>query len=134
MNGNFAGSIGSALNNGTLTVGGASTGVTALYLFNNEGALTINSAIVDNAAGGRTRLVLTPFNNATTTLVGANSFTGGTQFNGGASHTGTLALNVAGANGSSIVAIPLAATASESLIINRATVRLDAASQIHEPE
>ena len=128
VSGNFTGkSIGSALGNGFLTAGGTGTGSQPLYLFVNQGTtVNVNSSIIDNGSGGLTRLVYTPFNGVATTLIGANTYTGGTVVNGGQSFTGRLDLQVAGANGAGTVAIP-----NGDLVINQAEVRLQANSQIH---
>jgi autotransporter-associated beta strand protein len=128
VSGNFTGkTIGSAVGNGSVTAGGTqSSGIAPLYFTVNQGTVNFNSSIVDNGNGAATRFVYTPFNAAVTTFFGANSYTGGTQLNGNISHTGTIALNVAGADGGATVAIP-----AGDLILNGATVRLDGSNQIH---
>jgi len=127
FSGNFTGkTVGSAVGNGILTSGGAATGVNPLYLTVNQGAIGINSSIQNSGVvGASTRFVYMPFNGAVTTFNSANTYSGGTVLNGGIAHTGTLALNVAGANGSTTVAIP-----DGDLIVNAATVRLDQNNQI----
>jgi autotransporter-associated beta strand protein len=128
VSGNFTGKgIGSAVGNGRVTTGGIqSSGIAPLYFTVNQGTVNFNSSIVDNGFGASTRFVYTPFNAAVTNFLGANTYTGGTQLNGNASHTGTLALNVAGADGAGTVAIP-----EGDLEINQAVVRLDSSNQIH---
>jgi autotransporter-associated beta strand protein len=128
VSGNFTGkTIGSAVGNGFLTSGGTqSSGIAPLFLTQNQGTAIVNSSIVNNGNGAATRFVYTPFNGAVITFNAANTYTGGTQLNGNVSHTGTLALNLTGANGTTSVAIP-----AGDLEINNATVRLDQASQIH---
>jgi autotransporter-associated beta strand protein len=128
VSGNFTGkTIGSAVGNGFLTSGGTqNSGTAPLYFSVNQGTVLINSSIVNNGNGAATRFVYMPFNGTVVTFNAANTYTGGTQLNGNISHTGTLALNVTGANGSTTVAVP-----AGDLEINNATVRLDQASQIH---
>ncbi|MFN5805594.1 MAG: autotransporter-associated beta strand repeat-containing protein, partial [Opitutia bacterium] len=119
---------GKSVGAGKITSGGnQSSGTAPLYLMVNQGtAITFNASITDNGAGAATRLVYSGANAVSTVLSAANTYTGGTVVNGGVTYTATLGLNVSGANAGSTVAIP-----AGDLIINGATVRLDAASQIH---
>ncbi|MEA3207689.1 MAG: hypothetical protein QOE70_746 [Chthoniobacter sp.] len=97
--GNFAATLGSVLDNGRLTAGGATfTGATVpLYLQQNSGTLTINSRIVDNPNGDAVRLVHTSYNGGNLILAnGSNSYSGGTVVNGGAGFTGTLTIGATG--------------------------------------
>jgi hypothetical protein len=127
MSGNVTGkSIGSSVGNGSLTAGGTAFGLQPLYLTVNQGTtVNINSAIVDNGFGGQTRLIYTPINGVVTSLNAPSGYTGGTVLNGGLSYTGTLDLNVVGADGVNTVAIP-----AGDLLINGATLRLLGNSQI----
>jgi autotransporter-associated beta strand protein len=100
--GNFTSLIGSAVGNGKLTAGGSVSvpgGVAELILHSNLAALamTVNSAIVDNAASGdAVRFVNTLYSGATTTLLGNNTYSGGTVVNAGNSFTGTLNIGATG--------------------------------------
>ncbi len=87
--GNFANSFGATVDSGRLTAGGgAVSGTSDLYLFNNANTLTINSRIIDTATAiaagtGKARLVISA-TGATVSLANpANSHTGGTVVNGG---------------------------------------------------
>jgi len=77
--------IGSVVDEGRLTAGGASpVGTVPLHLFNgvNGTSFTINSRIVDNGASP-IRLIVNNYNGGTTAVTnGANSYTGGTVVNG----------------------------------------------------
>jgi len=90
--------IGSAVDNGQITAGGAgATGTQYLYVHNNNANnLTINSRIVDNGTAP-VRAVFTQYNGGTTILAdGLNSYTGGTVVNGWLSSTGTLSIAATG--------------------------------------
>jgi hypothetical protein len=133
VSGNFTGkTIGSAVGNGILTSGGTrNSGIAPLYFTANQGTVIVNSVIADNGNGAATRFVFTPFNGMTITFNAANTYTGGTQLNGNVSHTGTIALNLAGANGSTSVAWSSriridAATAPTAVPIATTPTRADA--------
>jgi len=137
-NSNQQTTFGSVVDDGRITVGGtASSGVSDFYFFtfpNGTNDTIINSRLVDNPNGARMRFVLTSYSPTSETIItnGLNSYTGGTTVNGGASFQSVLDLNVSGADGgATLAAIPLANVAADSLVINNSTVRLLAASQIH---
>jgi autotransporter-associated beta strand protein len=115
--GNFTGAIGSAVDNGRLTVGGAApAGNQDLYVYNNQSTLTINSRIVDNATSP-VRLVAWGYaNNAAgvTLTNGNNSYTGGTIASGG------IVLTLSGAAGGVIPAAT--APGAVGLTLNGASV------------
>lgn len=134
--GNFAETIGSVVDNGQITAGGpgAAAGTYPLYFTTfSTSNTTVNSRLVDNSPTALTRAVFTSYAAGTTVITnGLNSYSGGTTLNGGANFQTILELNVAGANGTTgNSAIPVAATAADSLVVNNSTVRLLANSQIH---
>ncbi len=100
--GTFTSVIGSAVGNGKLTAGGSVSvpgGVAELIINNNVTnlAMTVNSAIVDNAASGdAVRLVYTPYNGASLVLAGTNTYSGGTVVNANNVFTGTLNIGATG--------------------------------------
>ena len=83
---------GQITNNGNLTAGGSqSSGIADLYLYNNQNALTVNSAVINNPAGAAVRFVIA---GAGTTTLGFNNpnaptganyslYSGGLVVNGG---------------------------------------------------
>lgn len=115
-------SIGSVVDEGQLTAGGATpTGVVPLYLFNavNGTSFTINSRIVDNGASP-VRLIVNNYNGGTTAITNPNNtYTGGTVVNGWVNGNGG-GLSVTGAG-----FIP-----AGGLTINNSTVTTSAAGQI----
>jgi autotransporter-associated beta strand protein len=122
-NGNFAGTVGTAVNNGILTAGGSTatgSGVAPLYIQQNSSTtFNVNSVIADNAAtGDKVRLVYTAYNAANLVLAGTNTYSGGTVVNGGAAFTGTLSIAATGT-------LP-----AGGLTINSATVSQTAAGTI----
>jgi autotransporter-associated beta strand protein len=127
VSGNFASQIGSGLGNGILTTGGgASSGTTDFYLFKNGGnTLTVNSSIQDSGIGtAKTRLVVTLYNASVVSLVGSNTYSGGTVVNGSHVFSGTLSLGTVGADGSTVYSIP------GDLTVNGASVTLVSQGQI----
>jgi len=94
--GNTANVLGSFGAEGQLTAGGAApSGPQDLFIYNNQNFFTINSKIIDNPAGGGTavRLVAGSANGGTISLTNANTYTGGTVFNGQQTgNAGTLEL------------------------------------------
>ncbi len=80
---NFPTSIGSTSIRGQLSAG---TGQSELYLHVGAGALTVNSAIIDNGVSGGLNLVLDGMSQSTgtptVTLAGANTYLGTTYVNG----------------------------------------------------
>ncbi|MEZ0273883.1 MAG: beta strand repeat-containing protein, partial [Roseimicrobium sp.] len=103
-NGAFAVSIGSAVDNGSITSGGVGAVGTQTLHFHNTGnaTTTINSRFIDNGAAAL-RVVFDMYNTSTVLLAnGNNSYTGGTVVNGwtgntGNSNSGTVTAGVAGA-------------------------------------
>jgi autotransporter-associated beta strand protein len=116
-------SIGSVVDEGRLTAGGATpTGTVPLYLYNgvNGSSFTINSRIVDNGASP-IRLAVNNFNGGTTVITnGNNSYTGGTVVNGWVNGAGG-GLSITGTG-----TIP-----AGGLTINNSTVTTSAAGQIN---
>ena len=93
---NATATLGSTVGNGLITGGGTSGGSVPLYLYGNTGTFTVNSAIVNNAAGGQVELVATVFNGNNLVLANTNNYTGGTVVNGWASSVGTLTIGASG--------------------------------------
>ncbi|MCX8512671.1 MAG: hypothetical protein ORN83_13025, partial [Chthoniobacteraceae bacterium] len=115
-------SIGSVAGEGRLAAGGTLTsGTASLYLTVSPGTLNLNSAVVDNGLGAKTRLVYNPYSSPTTWFNAANAHSGGTVFNGGnPGFAGTVYLN-AGTG----FAIP-----AGDLIVNELALKLNASNQI----
>ena len=89
-------SVGSGVGNGTVTAGTAG-GTVPLYLYSANTALTMNSAIVNNPAGGHVELVATIFNSGSVVLAGTNTYRGGTVVNGYETNTNnTLTIGASG--------------------------------------
>ncbi len=116
-------SIGSAVDEGRLTSGGAApVGTQPLYLYNavNGNSFTINSRIVDNGVAP-VRLIVNNFNGGTTVLTNPNnSYTGGTVVNGWINNSGG-GLTMTGTG-----MIP-----AGGLTIDNSNVTATAAGQIH---
>ncbi len=71
-------------NNGNLTAGGTqSSGIADLYLYNNQNALTVDSAIINNPNGAVVRLVITGGSSTATTTLGFTTPAVGSVYSGG---------------------------------------------------
>ena len=119
-------SIGSVVDEGRLTAGGASpTGTVPLHLFDgvSGNSFTINSRIVDNGASP-IRVVVNNYNGGTVVLTnGANSYTGGTVVNGW-TNNGSGGLRLGGAAGDLVIP-------AGGLTINNSTVTMANNGQIN---
>jgi autotransporter-associated beta strand protein len=114
----------SVIQNGTLTAGTAGVGGELFFVTNNATAansLTVAANITDNS-GGSVSVVKSGTGSAGFVLSGSNTYSGGTYINSGIASLGT-----AGANGTSIVAVP-----GNLTVNNGATVSLTAAGEISQ--
>lgn len=74
IGGNFTGKT---IGAGRITTGGTqSSGVAPLFLLVNQGSVSFGASIVDNGLGATTRLVYSGLNDAPTSLIAANAYTG----------------------------------------------------------
>ncbi|MCX6839396.1 MAG: autotransporter-associated beta strand repeat-containing protein [Verrucomicrobia bacterium] len=108
--GNTGNTIGATADSGRLTAGGTASGISELFIMNNQNTLTVNSRIIDNGTG-QTRLVIAGA--GTTVLAAPNTYTGDTVINS--------ATNLGG--GAAVVVIPNpVAVGGNTLTINNAAV------------
>ncbi|QIF03831.1 autotransporter-associated beta strand repeat-containing protein [Roseimicrobium sp. ORNL1] len=116
-NGAFATSIGSAVDNGSITSGGVGAVGTQTLHFHNTGnaTTTVNSRFINNGAAAL-RVVFDMYNTSTVVLAnGNNSYTGGTVVNGWTGNTGN-------SNSGTVTAGAVGAISGTELIINNALV------------
>lgn len=89
--GSGAVTIGNVIGNGVLTAGGATNAAGEINLQQFSGGITINSTIADNGAGAVKLSINATGASPTSTLNGANTYTGGTFINQGRVQAGNNA-------------------------------------------